>query len=159
MDDDLSQRPATLAAVCRRARAGLQPFEFALAEFLDRCYLETDPVRRRAMIEERPEPAETIERDAVLGAIGEHLHRRWRLPGDPPAWTDEPHRFLRLPLFPDGANATKAWLIADSPMAFRRRMIFTEAEPLRRARMPQDERWWTYETLRSGLRPEMMRTV
>ncbi len=30
----------------------------------------------------------------------------------------------------------KALLIAESPVAFRRRLIFTEAEPLRRARMP-----------------------
>jgi hypothetical protein len=29
-----------------------------------------------------------------------------------------------------------ALLIAESPIAFRRRLIFTEAEPLRRARMP-----------------------
>jgi hypothetical protein len=29
-------------------------------------------------------------------------------------------------------------LLAQSPLAFRRRMIFTEAEPLRRARMPRE---------------------
>jgi hypothetical protein len=28
-------------------------------------------------------------------------------------------------------------LLAQSPQAFRRRLIFTEAEPLRRARMPR----------------------
>jgi hypothetical protein len=38
-------------------------------------------------------------------------------------------------------------------IAYRRRMIFTEAEPLRRARMPRDGRWWAYETIRSGLTP------
>jgi hypothetical protein len=29
-------------------------------------------------------------------------------------------------------------LLVESPIAFRRRRIFTEAEPLRRARMPAD---------------------
>jgi hypothetical protein len=29
-------------------------------------------------------------------------------------------------------------LLVQSPLAFRRRLIFTEAEPLRRARMPRD---------------------
>jgi hypothetical protein len=29
-----------------------------------------------------------------------------------------------------------------------------EAEPLRRARMPKDGRWWAYETMRTGLVPE-----
>jgi hypothetical protein len=28
-------------------------------------------------------------------------------------------------------------LLVESPIAFRRRLIFTEAEPLRRARMPR----------------------
>jgi hypothetical protein len=39
------------------------------------------------------------------------------------------------------------------PLAFRRRFIFTEAEPLRRASMPRDGRWWAYETIRSDLAP------
>jgi hypothetical protein len=30
-------------------------------------------------------------------------------------------------------------MIVESPLAFRRRLIFTEAEPLRRARMPVAE--------------------
>ena len=29
----------------------------------------------------------------------------------------------------------------------------TEAEPLRRASMARDGRWWAYETIRSGLAP------
>lgn len=42
----------------------------------------------------------------------------------------------------------------ESPMAFRRRMLFVEADPLRRARMPHDARWRAYEYLRTGLMPE-----
>jgi hypothetical protein len=33
----------------------------------------------------------------------------------------------------------KPVFLRDSPTAFRRRLIFTEAEPLRRARFPRDE--------------------
>jgi len=52
-----------------------------------------------------------------------------------------------------GHERMKAFLLAESPLAFRRRFIFTEAEPLRRATMPRDGRWWAYETIRSGLTP------
>jgi hypothetical protein len=50
-----------------------------------------------------------------------------------------------------GHERMKGFLLAESPLAFRRRSIFTEAEPLRRASMPGDGRWWAYETIRSGL--------
>lgn len=154
MAESASKRPGSLAEVGRRVRAGTQAFGFALAEFLDDFYLDDDSTSRRARIEERPADLSRSELDALLGAIGEHLHRRWHLPGEPPPWTDEPHRFLRVPWFPDGADELKAWLLAESPLAFRRRMIFTEAEPLRRARMPQDARWWAFETQRTGLTPD-----
>jgi hypothetical protein len=48
----------------------------------------------------------------------------------------------------------KTFMLKEIPVAFRRRMIFTEAEPLRRARLPRDGRWWAYENLRTGLVPE-----
>ena len=89
--------------------------------------------------------------DALMGAIGEHLCRRWNL-GIPPGWTGNPARFLTVPWFM-GPERMKAFLLAESPSAYRRRLIFTEAEPLRRARMPRDGRWWAYETIRSGLTP------
>jgi hypothetical protein len=88
-----------------------------------------------------------------MGAIGEHLCRRWNL-GEPPIWTDDPARFLSHPWFM-GPERMKGFLLAESPSAYRRRFIFTEAEPLRRARMPRDGRWWAYETMRSGLAPTL----
>jgi hypothetical protein len=71
----------------------------------------------------------------MAARLGEHLARRWHLAI--PAWTDDPSRFLRRPYFKTTIEGLKALLIAESPIAFRRRLIFTEAEPLRRARMPQ----------------------
>jgi hypothetical protein len=87
-----------------------------------------------------------------MGAIGEHLSHRWLL-GPPPQWTDDPARFLPRPLFM-GPEHMKGFLLGESPMAYRRRFIFTEIEPLRRARMPRDGRWWAYETMRTGLVPQ-----
>jgi len=53
-----------------------------------------------------------------------------------PAWTNDIMRFLHVPYFTTPIESLKAMLLAQSPQAFRRRMIFTEAEPLRRALMP-----------------------
>ena len=70
--------------------------------------------------------------DAYIGAVGEHLARRWSL--RIPDWTNDERRFLDEPWFSDNAQAAKPVFLEDSPIAFRRRLIFTEAEPLRRAR-------------------------
>ena len=82
-----------------------------------------------------PENPRDPKEHAFLGATGEHLARRWNLAI--PSWTQEPSRFLRRPYFTTPIEGLKALLIAESPIAFRRRLIFTEAEPLRRARMPR----------------------
>jgi hypothetical protein len=87
-----------------------------------------------------------------MGAIAEHLCRRWVL-GNPPQWTEQKQRFLHEPWFL-GSERFKPFLLAESPSAYRRRFIFTEAEPLRRASMPHDGRWWYYEKLRTGITPE-----
>ena len=66
---------------------------------------------------------------------GGHLAGRWGM--DIPAWLDDPRRFLNEPPFPDGLDLVNSILLGDGPIAFRRRLIFTEAEPLRRARFPR----------------------
>jgi hypothetical protein len=125
-------RPATLAEVARRTLADAASFGPALGEFLDEFYLHAG--RRAAAIAEPPPALGHAVRDAMLGAVGEHLARRWGLAI--PAWTEDPARFLKRPYFDSPIENWKARLIVQSPIAFRRRMIFTEAEPLRRARMP-----------------------
>lgn len=145
-------RPGTLAEVVRLVRRDDEELRFCLAGFLDEFYADRALASRRARIEEDPGLFGEERRDALIGAIGEHLCHRWEL-GDPPAWTHDPARFLARPWFM-GPERMKAFLLAESPGAFRRRFIFTEAEPLRRARMPKDGRWWAYETMRTGLVPE-----
>jgi hypothetical protein len=128
-------RPTTLAEVARRRNAG-EDFSFLLREFLDEFYSALRRGEALACIVNEPEPVSDPQEHTSLGAIGEHLARRWNLLI--PAWTDDPSRFLRRPYFTTTLEGLKALLIAESPIAFRRRLIFTEAEPLRRARMPTD---------------------
>ena len=126
-------RPTTLAEVAHRYNAG-EDFSILLREFLDEFYSALGQCTAVACIADEPEPVADPHKHASLGAIGEHLARRWNLPL--PTWTDDPSRFLRRPYFTTTLEGLKALLIAESPIAFRRRLIFTEAEPLRRARMP-----------------------
>ena len=125
-------RPTTLAEVARRRNDG-EPLSALLREFLDHFYSKL-PGEVADGIAEPPVPLNSPQEHATLGAIAEHLARRWSLPI--PSWTEDPTRFLRQPYFTSPLEALKPLLLVESPIAFRRRLIFTEAEPLRRARMP-----------------------
>ena len=128
-------RPRTLAEVARRRKAG-DDLSLLLREFLDEFYAGVHTGDAAACLADEPAPLPDPQEHALLGAVGEHLARRWALAI--PAWTANPSRFLRRPYFTTPLEGLKALLIAESPIAFRRRLIFTEAEPLRRARMPTD---------------------
>jgi hypothetical protein len=143
-------RPGTLVQVLQLVREG-EKLRFCLAGFLDDFYGDADPGSRARRISEDPGLTDDPKMNALLGAIGEHLTMRWNL-GTQPIWTNQTARFLDRPWFM-GHERMKGFLLAESPLAFRRRFIFTEAEPLRRASMPRDGRWWAYETIRSGLAP------
>jgi hypothetical protein len=109
-------------------------FSVLLDEFLDEFYTETEPARRQAMIDDEPPRIGNERHDAYIGAVGEHLARRWGL--KIPPWSDAAWREVAEPWFV-GMMGTglSGLLLVESPIAFRRRRIFTEAEPLRRARM------------------------
>jgi len=126
-------RPTSLKVVVERSMAGYG-FVDAISEFLDEFYL-SGPSERQHMIGEEPRLTGVAFQDAYVGAVGEHLARRWGLAI--PAWADNPRRFLDQPHFPEGMELAKPVFLRDSPIAFRRRLIFTEAEPLRRARFPR----------------------
>ncbi len=143
-------RPGTLVQVLQLVRGG-EKLRFCMAGFLDDFYGDVEKRSRLRRVCDDPGPVGDARLNALIGAVGEHLARRWRL-GDPPSWTAQPERFLDRPCFM-GHERMKGFLLAESPLAFRRRFIFTEAEPLRRASMPRDGRWWAYETIRSGLTP------
>ncbi len=107
----------------------------ALDEFLDAFYTEESAVRRQTMIANEPPRIGAERLDAYVGAVGEHLARRWGLAI--PSWSDQPWREVSEPWFVGMmGKGLSGLLLVESPIAFRRRRIFTEAEPLRRARMP-----------------------
>ena len=143
-------RPGTLVQVLQLVRHG-ERLRFCMAGFLDDFYTDTEVASRRDRVADDPGLTDDARMNALLGAIGEHLVIRWNL-GDAPPWSNRPERFLDRPWFM-GPERMKGFLLAESPLAFRRRFIFTESEPLRRASMPRDGRWWAYETIRSGLTP------
>ncbi|HXX24646.1 MAG TPA: hypothetical protein VEO19_15985 [Terriglobia bacterium] len=127
-------RPTSLKETVDRIIGG-QNWVDALSEFLDEFYT-SGPAERQRMIGEQPKLMDIAFRDAYIGAVAEHLARRWGL--EIPAWADDPRRFLNQPHFPEYMGFAKPVFLRDSPMAFRRRLIFTEAEPLRRARFPRN---------------------
>jgi hypothetical protein len=103
-----------------------------LREFLDEFYCEDDKERRAAMLVEEPSLTESQQANAYYAAVAEHLAFTYALPV--PGWTSSATRFLDRPFFPCGLESLKAILLRESPIAFRRRMIFVDAEPLYRPR-------------------------
>src|SRR6202021_2240656 len=132
-------RPGTLAQALRLVLDEGEPLRACLVGFLDEFYCDSDRASRRLRIEDAPCLTGDERHDAFIGAVAEHLCHRWNL-DEPPAWTNDPARFLDRPWF-IGPERMKPFLLAESPSAFRRRFIFTEAEPLRRVSMPKDGRW------------------
>jgi hypothetical protein len=126
-------RPTSLKEAVDRIIGG-EIWVDAISEFLDEFYPRSSS-ERQLMIVEEPGLTGVRFQDAYIGAVGEHLARRWGL--DIPAWADDPRRFLVEPHFPEYMELAKPVFLRDSPIAFRRRLIFTEAEPLRRARFPK----------------------
>ena len=129
-------RPQSLKEAVERILAGEQE-RIAIAEFLDEFYLHYGHTSElQAMINSPSTVTGRQPLDAYIGAIAEHLARRWGLTA--PSWAEEECRFLDTPFFPDDLQLMKPILLRDSPIAFRRRLIFTEAEPLRRGRFPTE---------------------
>jgi len=126
----LNLRPNSLLEVSLRVKEGSQDFGPAIREFLDEFYFESKINSRQAMILDVPELISPID-DAYLAAVAEHLARLYNL--NIPNWVDNPDRFLHEPYFPFGLESLKAYCIVNSPLSFRKRMIFTEENPLRRA--------------------------
>ena len=98
-------RPGTLAEVVRRVRDELDALRFCLAGFLDEFYADRVPAGRRTRVETDPGALGDARRDALIGAIGEHLCHRWGL-GDPPAWTNDPERVSPPIYFHRGGTAS-----------------------------------------------------
>jgi hypothetical protein len=135
----LSSSPKSLADVAALAREDEDCFGLASGEFGEAFYLEKDKAAQQAMLDPVPISTGDRENDAWLGAIGEHLAQRWGL--DVPAWTQDPP-FMGGPrpfFWPDEAAARDIQII-ETPPAFRRRLLFTYAEPLMNAKFPNNRK-------------------
>ena len=82
-------------------------------------------------MDEPPVSTGQPETDAYLAALAESLCRAFGM--CPPAWTEEPAYYLKRPWFAGGLESLKAILLAESPVAFRRRNLFVSANALSRA--------------------------
>jgi hypothetical protein len=139
-------RPQSLKEAIERILLAGEEERIAIAEFLDEFYLQYGRTEQlQTMIDAPPPVSGRQPLDAYVGAIGEHLARRWGL--TIPVWVEDECRFLDTPIFADDLQLMKPILLRDSPIAFRRRLIFTEAEPLRRGRFPVESAGFTYKKL------------
>lgn len=121
-------RPRSIAEIAQRAQAKAAAFDPSVREFLDEWSGMTGAQRNSAL---ESEPGKlTVLKDAYLAALTEHLAHLGGIAV--PAWTDDPGRFLSEPYFAGGLESLKAILLAESPLAFRRRLIFISADGLSR---------------------------
>ena len=116
-------RPNSIAEIARR-----DSFDRAVRELLDE-WQSLDADSRAAALAEAP-PVLSPIKDAYLAALAEHLALSAGLA--PPDWAAAPERFLQEPFFAGGLESLKATLLAESPLAFRRRLIFISADGLSR---------------------------
>jgi hypothetical protein len=124
------KKPATLEEVVRRVKADEQKFDPSLREFLDSFY--ANPDSRRQAIDRRPACIDAVH-DAYVAAVAGHLARVYGLPI--PEWSETHGNGLREPFFAGGLQSLKEVLIAESPTAFRRRLLFVSKDALSRPRM------------------------
>jgi hypothetical protein len=121
-------RPRTIAGIAERTVADASTFDRSVREFLD-SWQSMNPSERDNAIRSEPVSIGMVQ-DAYVAALAEHL----ALGGKRivPEWTRGPSRFLREPFFAGGLESLKAILLVESPLAFRRRLIFISADALSR---------------------------
>jgi hypothetical protein len=125
-------RPKTLAEVAELTEKG-EPFDFALANFLDEFYQSpaaTTLMRTPPLLAPQFGYKGQIQ-DAYLAATAEELARRHELPA--PAWASDHSRCLHRPWFASSLGSLRAVLILESPPAFRARNLFVSDNALARA--------------------------
>jgi hypothetical protein len=117
-----------------RIRDG-EPREMTLAEFVDAFDLAASDADRYTAIEQEPDLTGDIRLDALVGGIAEYLAKQRRL-GRVPPWTGGAARRLAEPWFTTSSTspAMREYLTFASPGEFASRNIFTDEQPLRRAR-------------------------
>jgi hypothetical protein len=114
-------------------------FHRMVSELAGEYYRSRDEASRQVMLDPVPMPTGDAEIDAWIGASGEHLAQRWGL--KVPGWAAEA-AFMggARPRFYPFNPVARGIQIVETPPAFRRRLLFTDAEPLMNARLPHDRK-------------------
>jgi hypothetical protein len=147
----MNPRPKTLKEVAARS-ASLAEFGLHLRDWLHELRRASSrPQAAAAIAEEPPRLAGKFPKgevaDAWLGAYAEHLAGKLGVAA--PAWAFASDRIAAEPLFDEGGGtpALRALALARSPLAFKRRNIFTPAVDLplrlragRPAKSPEEKR-------------------
>ena len=117
--------PQTLSSTVQKIRGGMS-FNRAIGQFLDAFYRHQGD--RQPLIYEAPHRTGDDRQDAYVAAVAEHLARTFDMPV--PKWTLHQSRYLNRPWFLEHGN------MAETPVSFRRRMIYTNTDPLWRKTRP-----------------------
>ncbi len=123
-------KPRSLGEVVRRVKADEQRFDPSIREFLDSFYSNAES--RQQAIKDQPDSIDAVH-DAYVAAVAEHLALVYGLPV--PEWSETHGNGLREPFFAGGLQSLKGVLVAESPTAFRRRLLFVSKDALSRPRM------------------------
>lgn len=124
-----------ISQMWQAAIQGGQPLPmWVLGDLLDDFRLRSPtPEAKLALVREEPAWIESRVQEgdlAYLAAVAETLCREAGLA--PPAWTESDRCYLKRPWFAGGLENLKATLLAESPVAFRRRNLFISANALER---------------------------
>jgi hypothetical protein len=130
----MNSRPKSLQAVAEQS-GSLSEFGLHLRDWLHELRRVSSRTQAAAAIAAEPPRLagkfpQGATADAWLAAYAEHLAGKIGRPA--PAWTLSPDRVAAEPLFDEGGDspALRALALARSPLAFKRRNIFTPAVDL-----------------------------
>jgi hypothetical protein len=130
----MNQRPSTLKAVAERSES-LADFGRHLRDWLHELRLVSSrPLAAVAIAEEPPRLSRKFEQgeiaDAWLAAYAEHLAVKAGI--QPPNWVFTSSRVLAEPSFNDKneSSTLRALALANAPLAFKRRNIYTPSVDL-----------------------------
>lgn len=109
----------------------MEDVKYILANFIDE-FNRSDLERKKEMIKSFPfSEINDIKYSAYVAAMVEELCFRNKI--EIPDWVWDKKYRLKEPFFVGGLESLKAFLIAESPLSFRRRNIFVSANVLQRA--------------------------
>lgn len=89
---------------------------------------KADEADRRRMVEVAPLPTGDRRYDALLASLAEYCCVRHDMA--PPAWVDDPSRFLEEWWFVSGIRSLHANAVVHSPISFKRRGVFITEDSL-----------------------------